>query len=246
MICCVLAGGFATRLYPLTFDKPKALLEVRGQPLLEHLLNDIHTIPDITRILIVTNEKFFRTTNDWILMHHYSLPIEVINNGISRPEDSLGAVDSIVQVIRTCRLREDLMVLAADNLLDFSLKYFAEYQKMVGGSCVMWYFEEQLDNLRKTGVGHIENGKLVRMVEKPIAPLDKCAIPPFYIYSTDLFGSIVQSLEQGCRGDSPGHLLEWLVRKHEINAMKMPGLRYDIGDLHSYKMVKSMFDRKTC
>ena len=77
------------------------------------------------------------------------------------------------------------MVLAADNLLDFSLKYFAEYQKMVGGSCVMWYFEEQLDNLRKTGVGHIENGKLVRMVEKPIAPLDKCAIPPFYIYSTD-------------------------------------------------------------
>ena len=64
----------------------------------------------------------------------------------------------------------------------------------------MWYFEEQLDNLRKTGVGHIENGKLVRMVEKPIAPLDKCAIRLFIFILQICLGSIVQSLEQGCRG----------------------------------------------
>ena len=108
----------------------------------------------------------------------------------------------------------------------------------------MWHPETRPDRLRRTGVALIENGKILRMEEKPERPFSQCAIPPFYIYTSDLLESILRAPSCGCRQDSPGHLLEWLSRQHEINAMPMPGTRQDIGDLQTYLQIKSRWENR--
>ena len=241
MICFILAGGYATRLYPLTKNEPKALLPVKGKSILGYLLEDLEHIPEIEKIVIVSNEKFKENFEHWLEEQAITCPVEVYSNGSQCPEDSPGAVGCITTLMGDYQVQEDVMIVASDNLLDFSLKAFVDIQKEKGGSWVMWHRELETCRLQKTGVAQIEGERILRMEEKPAVPFATCAIPPFYIYSREVMDEIRDAVRNGCKKDSPGNLLEWLSKRYPIHAMEMPGKRYDIGSLENYYKIQEIW-----
>ena len=243
MKCLILAAGYATRLYPLTENFPKPLLEVNGKPIISWILDDIDANVDIEEYIVVTNHRFAEHFNEWkekCGLHH---PITVLDDGSTENDNRLGAVQDIVFAVNRLKIEDDLMVLAGDNLLNFSLKGFINYFKKVNHTCVMRHYESSVEKLRKTGVASMDdNGMITLMEEKPSEPKSNWAIPPFYIYSKEDLYLLNNAINDGCDTDAPGGFIAWLCTQCKVYAYEMPGRRYDIGDLNTYKAAQHEYN----
>ena len=237
MKCIIIAAGYATRLYPLTENFPKPLLKVNGRSILDHLLDDIHS--DIQEYIVVTNHRFYEHFLDWAKDRKEK--ISVIDDLTTSNETRLGAVRDIQLAAK--EVDEDCLVMAGDNLLDFSLDGFIAFALEKNASCIMCHKEERLEALRKTAVITVDEDQLITSYEeKPQFPKGDLAVPPFYFYKKDDLKMIDQALEEGCKADAPGSFAAWLSKKKDMYAYPMPGKRYDIGDLKSYEYVQSIFN----
>ncbi|MBQ6333701.1 MAG: nucleotidyltransferase family protein [Erysipelotrichaceae bacterium] len=237
MKCIIIAAGYATRLYPLTENFPKPLLKVNGRSILDHLLDDIHS--DIQEYIVVTNHRFYEQFLDWAKDRKEK--ISVIDDLTTSNETRLGAVRDIQLAAK--EVDEDCLVMAGDNLLDFSLDGFITFALEKNSSCIMCHKEERLEALRKTAVITVDENQLITSYEeKPQFPKGDLAVPPFYFYKKDDLKMIDQALEEGCKADAPGSFAAWLSKKKDMYAYPMPGKRYDIGDLKSYEYVQSIFN----
>ena len=145
----ILAAGYATRLYPLTLTVPKPLLPVKGKPILNYLFDDIDSIEQISEHIIITNHKFIGNFEKWLSIQHFQHPVILLNDGTTTNEDRLGAVKDLSLAASSLRLTDDLLVLAGDNLLDFSLKGFVSFFMQCKTSCVMCYPENNLAKQKK-------------------------------------------------------------------------------------------------
>ena len=235
MICAILAAGYATRLYPLTENFPKPLLKVGDKTILDWLLDDIDMSGEVSEYVVISNHKFAHHFEDWAKQKPYK--ITVVDDGTDSNETRLGAVKDIQFAIDKLSLSDDMLIIAGDNVLDFSLCKFIEYAKQKNTSCVMRYFEPSEEKLKKCGVLTLDGDKITNMTEKSPTPATNWCCPPFYFYKKqDL--EIEKALADGCGFDAPGSYVCWLCKKAEVNAMEMPGSRYDIGNLESYEKVK--------
>ena len=240
MKCLILAAGYATRLYPLTEDFPKPLLKVGEKTILDWLIDDIHTADLIDEYIVVTNHKFAPHFSAWASAH--TLPITVADDGTSTNETRLGAVRDIQFAIDTLGLDDDLLIIAGDNLLDFSLTGFLRYASEKGTSCTMRYYEPDENKLRSVGVSEIdENERLLSLEEKPDQPKSHWCTPPFYFYTKADAARIGDAIKDGCGTDAPGSLVAWMCRHSVLYSMEMPGNRYDIGNLESYETVQKTY-----
>lgn len=237
MKCLILAAGYATRLYPLTENFPKPLLKVGEKTILDWLLDDIDSAGLVDGYIVISNHKFAHHFQDWAAAH--PLPITVVDDGTSTNETRLGAVRDIQFAIDTLRLDDDLLIIAGDNVLDFSLTAFLRYAKEKGTSCVMRYYEADEKRLKKSGVAELgENDRLMNLEEKPENPRFHWCTPPFYFYLRKDAAMIRKAIEDGCGTDAPGSLVAWMCRRTRMHSMEMPGSRYDIGNLESYEKVQ--------
>lgn len=238
MICAVLAAGYATRLYPLTENFPKPLLKVREKTILDWLLDDIDKTCEVGRYVVISNHKFADHFRDWAEGATLSAPIAVLDDGSVSNETRLGAVRDIQFAIDSVGADEDMLVIAGDNVLDFSLGRFVDYARSADASCLMRYRETDVKRLKKCGVMEIgEAGRVTRMEEKPEIPFSAWCTPPFYYYKRRDLPLIREAIDAGLNVDAPGSLMAWLAEKTAVYAMEMPGKRYDIGNLESYGMV---------
>ncbi len=242
MKCIILAAGYATRLYPLTKNFPKPLLEVEGKPILNHLIEDLDQSHLIDEYVVVSNHKFVNIFKDWASKQPQK--ITIIDDGTESNETRLGAVRDIQLAINELNIRDDSLVIAGDNLLDFSLQTYLDFIQEKQTSCVMYYEEQDKSILPKMGIAEIKDGILVNMEEKPEHPKSNCVCPPFYYYIKSDIARIDEALADGCGYDAPGSLPAWLCHKSTVHAFKMPGPRYDIGNLESYEAVKKHFENK--
>lgn len=241
MICIVLAAGYATRLYPLTANYPKPLLKIQAKTILDWLLDDIDEI-GAERYVIISNHKYIDHFNKWSLNKNLSVPITVIDDDSVSNETRLGAVKDIQFAIDELQLDDDLLVIAGDNVLDFSLTKFINYANEKKTSCVMRYYESEISKLRKCGVLKIDSNDLViDMKEKPIEPESNWCCPPFYYYTAEDAKLVKVGIESGCGTDAPGSYIAWLCKQTQVHAMEMPGKRYDIGDINSYNKVQNEY-----
>ena len=240
MKCIILAAGYATRLYPLTKNFPKPLLEVAGKPILNHLIGDIDGDGFIDEYIVVSNHKFAKHFNDWAA----TLPqkITILDDGTESNETRLGAVKDIQFAVHKRNINDDTLIMAGDNLLSFNLSNFLKYARNKGTSCVMRFYNDDLAKLQKTGVLELDGDRVIDMVEKPEHPKTHYSCPPFYFYKATDLARIDEALEDGCEFDAPGSFPAWLCQKTEINSFEMPGPRYDIGNLESYEEVKKIFE----
>lgn len=169
MKCLVLAAGYATRLYPLTENFPKPLLTVGDKTILDWLLDDLDTSGLVDEYVVISNHKFAHHFEEWAKTKPYK--ITVVDDGTSTNETRLGAVCDIRLAIERLRLDDDMLVIAGDNVLDFSLTKFVFYCRQKNTSCVMRYDEPLVKKLLKCGVLTVDENDLVtNMTEKSLTP----------------------------------------------------------------------------
>lgn len=251
MKCIILAAGYATRLYPLTKNYPKPLLEVAGKPIVDWLIDDLAANTDIKEFVVISNHRFTHFFDDWAALKcedmkksYNNFNITVVDDGTETNETRLGAVKDIQYAIDKLNITDDVFVMAGDNLLDFSLSGFVSYAKEKGTSCVMCHEELELKKQQKTAIITMdEDGCITSYEEKPLEPKGCYAVPPFYIYYNADIKRIAEALSDGCGADAPGSYAAWLSRKTPMHAYVMPGKRYDIGDVESYEKVRRVFEK---
>ena len=240
MKCLILAAGYATRLYPLTENFPKPLLDVGGKTILDWLLDDVEASGKIDEYAVVTNHKFACHFEKWASGR--SEKITVVDDGTTANETRLGAVRDIQYALEKTGFDDDTLIMAGDNLLDFSLIKFIGYAIAAGTSCIMRYYEPSEAKLHKCGVVEVDNHDLIlSMEEKPAVPRSHWCCPPFYFYRRQDVARIPEGMAAGCGVDAPGSFVAWLATKVPIRAMEMPGNRYDIGTLDSYKAAQATY-----
>lgn len=241
MKCVILAAGYATRLYPLTENFPKPLLEVAGKPILDWLIDDMAGTGMVEEYIVISNHKFAHIFEEWAAKKS-DVTIRVIDDGTISNETRLGAVKDIQFAIEQLQLDDDLLVMAGDNLLDFSLGEFMRYGKEKNATCVMRYYEASEARLHKTGVIEIDaNDGILSFEEKPAQPKSHWCVPAFYYYTREDSRLIKKGIESGCGTDAPGSFIAWLSGQTKVYAWEMPGRRYDIGNLESYEEVKQNY-----
>lgn len=238
----VIAAGYATRLYPLTENYPKPLLRIGGSTILGRMLDDVDRLPEIDSHIIVTNHRFAPVFNRWLETVSYTKPVTVIDDGTETNETRLGAVRDLLLALERCGVDDDIMVLAADNILEFSLRGFVDFFQEKGTSVIMCHREPELRRLQRTGVIAVdESMRVLQMQEKPETPVSDLAVPPFYIYSRNDLPLIRDCLAHGCGHDAPGNLAHYLADVSTLHAWLMPAGRFDIGSLDSYREAQERF-----
>ena len=234
----ILAAGYATRMYPLTLNFPKPLLEVGGKKIIDHLLEDGER-SGIERFIVVSNHKFISLFREWA---EGKDNVMVLDDGSVDNEHRIGAVKDIEFAIEKAGINDDTLILAGDNVLDFSLSSFIEYGKKKGTSCIMRHRESDKARLRKTGVVVIDQSDLVlSMEEKPKEPKSEWAVPPFYYYVKEDLPLIKEGIENGCGTDAPGSFVSYLAERRPVHAFLMPGKRFDVGSIEGYEKIRKEY-----
>ncbi len=240
MKCLILAAGYATRLYPLTENFPKPLLEVKDKTIIDWLIDDIDSLGEIDEYIVISNHKFAHHFDEWAKTKKQN--VTVLDDGTSSNETRLGAVKDIQFAIDELKIDDDVLVIAGDNLLDFSLTEFIKYATQKNTSCIMRYYEANEEKLKKCGVVTIdESDKIIEMTEKSPNPATHWCCPPFYFYTKNDTALVEKGIADGCGVDAPGSYIAWLCKQTTVHAMEMPGQRYDIGNLESYKNVQKIY-----
>lgn len=240
MKCLILAAGYATRLYPLTENFPKPLLKVGEKTILDWLVDDIDTLGLVDEYVVISNHKYAVHFDEWAKTK--AQKVTVVDDGTSTNETRLGAVKDIQFAIDQLGLDDEMLVIAGDNVLDFSLTKFIAYAREKGTTCVMRYYESDVARLRKYGVAQVdENDRVICLEEKPAEPKANWCTPPFYFYTKEDARLVKVGIEAGCGTDAPGSYIAWLSTQVPVHSMEMPGSRYDIGNLESYQKVQETY-----
>ncbi len=251
MKAIILAGGYATRLYPLTENMPKALLPIGGKAMMDYLVEGIADIKDMAEVHIVSNHKFAAQFEEWKKQaeeerRYPNLTFVVWDDGTVSNEDRLGAVGDIQFVIERADLNDDVLVAASDNFFTFPLTLFVdEFHKqnrdlLLGGTI------EDIETLRRFAVATLdETGKVMKLAEKPAEPESTTGIYALYLYKKETLPLFAEYLAGGNNPDSPGRFPEWLCRQgHDMGAYLFTGECVDIGTHESYKEICAQYGGK--
>lgn len=249
----VIAAGYATRLGELTKNFPKPLLKIGNTTILDRMLDDIDTVPEIDEHIIITNHKFAYIFEEWKDNRPSLLfkegqggsPITIVDDGTSTNETRLGAVCDLLFAMEKLNIDDDILVVAADNILFFTFKDFVDYANKKDASCIMCHEQPSIEKLRRTGVVELAaDGRVLGMEEKPERPKTRWAVPPFYIYKKKDLPLVRHSVDDGCGKDAPGNLAHYMVEHTTMYAWKMNGGRFDIGSPDTYREACEKFGRQ--
>lgn len=246
MKAVVLAAGYATRLYPLTRDFPKPLLELGGRTLLDRLLDRLFELPPLDLVWVVTNRRFYPHFDRWRAATGARRGrVWLLEDGTISPETRLGAVGDLQLVIERTGLKDDLLVAAADNLLEFPLEGFLNAFRLRGTAHLGIHAVRDPERLRRTGV--VELGadlRVLRFHEKPEHPPTCWAVPPLYVLPAGILPRVGEYLLQGGMPDAPGHLMAWLCEREPVYAWRLPGKVWDIGTPKALEEARRYWSRR--
>ncbi len=241
MDAVLLAGGYATRLYPLTKDRPKALLPIGDKTILDYNLDVLAAYSGIERFFLVTNSRFYTIFQNWAAQRPASAKtVEILDDGTDSNENRLGAIGDIKFALDNAPIdRSDFLYVAGtDNIADFDITQIAAFAKKRDSTAVFAYEFPCPDQLSTKGVAVVgEEGKITRFVEKSNNPPSHLVVPPYYVYHPDAVDAIEQYLQEGNNHDAPGHFLSWLVEHYKVYAVVTDQVVRDIGNLESYQKV---------
>ena len=235
MQCILLAAGYATRLYPLTENMPKALLKLGDRTILDMVVDKIGEVGDVENIYIVTNEKFHTHFEDWAKTYIGPKNIKVLNDHTTNNDNRLGAIGDLKYVIDGEKIDDEILVMASDNIFGFSLTDFVDMYLEKNADMICAHTIENKKELHSMGVVELsEDGKVVSFEEKPQNPKSDLGVPPFYLYRKETLPMIDKYLEEGNNPDAPGHFVPWLIGRTDVYAYVFDATRIDIGTVESY------------
>ena len=248
MKALILAAGYATRLYPLTIDRPKALLPIAGKAMLDYLVEEICTLPDLDEIHLVSNHRFIRPFEAWAEGARARYPgfrFVIWDDMTTSDADKKGAIGDIQFVLERAKLDDDLLVAASDNFFTFPLMRFYEaFQKNNCDTLLAARFADR-DLLRRFAVATVdEQLRVTHLEEKPAEPKSDLGVYALYFYKRDTLPLFAQYLAEGNPPDAPGHFPVWLYPRREVRVYPFEGECIDIGTPQSYHEVCERFAQK--
>ncbi|MFH1325228.1 MAG: nucleotidyltransferase family protein [archaeon] len=237
MKAVILCAGYATRLYPLTLDKPKCLLPVSGKPVLNYAIEKIGKVKEIDEILIVTNDKFYMDFVWWFNQNkeNFKKPVKIVNDGTTTNETRLGGLGDLWFAIEKEKINDDFLVILGDNLfgsdLDKIVDFFRDKKNMVVGV----YDLKSLEKARKFGVLEVENNEIISMEEKPENPKSTLISTGIYVFKKENIKDIEEYMKTDNSKDGPGYLIMYFLSKgKKLYSFKLDGKWYDIGSKETY------------
>jgi glucose-1-phosphate thymidylyltransferase len=244
----ILAAGYATRLYPLTLTQPKPLLPVAGKPMVDYVLDNLAPIPGLGTIYIVTNAKFAGHFQKWADQYRATkakLNFKIINDGSTDDTNKLGAIGDLHLVLKQEGLRDDLIVVAGDNLFSQSLEAFGAFCRAQAQPVLGVYDVGSLDQARKYGVVAVDAaGKIESFVEKPAHPASTLIGIALYYYPKATLPLIERYIAEGNNPDQPGRLIQWLYPQVPVLTWSVPGIWYDIGSKETLEEANRIYGRR--
>lgn len=247
MNALILAAGYATRLYPLTLNRPKPLLEVAGKPMIEWVLDHLADIPDLENVYVVTNHKFAAAFEEWAADYQQRRPkflCRIVDDGSTSDADKLGAIGDLHFVLNRENLfGEDLLVVAGDNLFSESIAGFAAAGRQAPATLGL-YDVGDLDLVKKyNSIATDDSGRITHFEEKPSEPVSTKSGIALYYYRRDTLPLINAYIEEGNNPDQPGRLIQWLYPRQEVRTWEVPGLWFDIGGKESLEEANRIFSQ---
>ena len=240
MKAVILAGGYATRLYPLTRDRPKHLLEVDGRPTLELLLERL-PLGELDAVYVVTNAKFADRFREWA--ESYPADVIVLDDGTTSEEDRLGAIGDLQLVIESEDLDDDLIVAAGDSIFTERLDDFARFGRERDAAAIAVYDVGDLEAIKQlSSIGVDADSRLVTFEEKPEQPESTLAGIALYFYPRAIVPLVGEYLAEGNNPDQPGRLIGWLYERTPVYAWRVPGRWFDIGTPETLAEAERLFE----
>ena len=255
MNALILAAGYATRLYPLTLNKAKPLLEVGGKPIIEWVFDNLASVPGLGTTYIVTNDKFANDFQNWANAYqdraafaelrrgrHRGMRIKIINDGSKSDDDKLGAIGDINLVLTRENLtNDDLLVIAGDNLFQQPLTEFVNAAKR-SQATVAVHDVGNLEAMKKYGTVTVDtNGVITNFEEKPAKPKSTLAAVALYYYSREVLPLFTTYLAAGNNPDQPGLFLQWIYTRKPVNTFEIKGRWLDIGSKETLENADKIF-----
>jgi glucose-1-phosphate thymidylyltransferase len=244
----VLAAGYATRLYPLTLTQPKPLLPVAGKPMVDHVLDNLTSIPGIARVYIVTNAKFADHFQKWADNYRAKkarLDFTIVNDGSTDDSNKLGAIGDLHLVITREKVDDDIIVVAGDNLFSENLAAFGKFARQKNAPVLAVYDVGDLEEIRKYNAITIDvDGKITFFEEKPKQPKSTVTGIALYYYPRATIPLIRQYIAEKNNPDQPGRLIQWLYPRTPVHTWPVPGLWFDIGSKEALEEANRVFAKK--
>jgi len=240
LIAIILAGGYAKRLWPLTLNKPKALLPIASKPMIDHIIEKLIPLsPFITGIIILTNLRFQLQFQSWLETRKYP-NVELIPDDSRREEEKLGAVRALANI--ATRIDEDTLVMAGDNLTTDNLKGFLHFFHEKRVPTIALYHAESIDEARSGATVRIDNeGKIVEFIEKPSNPKTTLVGACIHTFPARICNRFKEYLELRLPTDEPGRFIEWLHKQEPLYGYMLNDYLWDIGTLESYQAADKFF-----
>lgn len=233
MKALVLAAGYATRLYPLTLDRPKHLLHVAGRPMLEHVLDRLAPIEEVDAVYLVTNSKFAGQFEEWAGAYEPPRPELrplVIDDGTLSDSDKRGAIGDLDFVVGTQGVDGDLIVLAGDNLFSDDLDGFGRFVRERDAPVLAVYDVGDLEAIKQYSAIEVDaEGRIAFFEEKPADPRSTLTGIALYYYPRSVLPLVRKYVAEGNNPDHSGALIQWLYPQVDVYTWRVPGLWYDIG-----------------
>jgi glucose-1-phosphate thymidylyltransferase len=235
MKCVILCSGYATRLYPLTLNKPKPLLPIKGKPILDYLVKKVEKIEDIDEIFVVSNEKFYNSFLKWRNSVNCRKKIKIINDKTSTNETRLGGVGDLVFAIEKENIKEDLLVLLGDNYFNFDLNKIIDFFKEKKSNVIGLFYIKETNKCKNFGILQMnKKNQIISFEEKPENPKSHLISAGIYVYSKKELKKIKEYLKTESCKEGPGYLIPYFKKFQKVYGFVLEGFWYDIGDKETY------------
>lgn len=246
MKCILICAGYATRLFPITKNFPKALIKVGERPIIDYIIEKVNEVDEIDEIFVVTNDKYYNHFVDWNVSKNNIKPIKILNDYTSNNEDRLGAIGDINYTILEEKINDDIMVIAGDNLFDYKLTDVMDFYKNKQSVIVCCKESQDIDSLKASGVAIIDEKtfKILNLVEKPEIPPSNLIVYATYIYPKNIVKIIDKYLIDGNKPDAPGYLVEYLYNKIDVYAYKFSDNCFDVGTHEALEEVNRLYNKQ--
>lgn len=244
MKAIALCAGFATRLYPLTKDRAKPLLPVAGRPVLSYLADQLFGTGAIDEIVVVSNGRFAPDFEAWAgetRAAHPGHEVRVLDDGALTNDTRLGAVRDLAFALEHTGIPEDgALVVAGDNLFRCDFGEIVGDYRAKPRNLVVAHRQPDLEKLRRTGVAEVdEDGRVVRMWEKPQEPPSDVSCTPLYLLESSALRLVPEFVTEAPDADAPGNFIAWLATRAPVFIHLLNGERLDLGSLEAWNRAAS-------